>query len=195
MSDVIGNCRNVAEHFARHAEAVQWAADNLVKEISMAGDVLTSALASGKKIIAFGNGGSATQASHFAGELLGRYRCNRKPLPAFALVCDTAVVTCISNDFSYASLFERQVLGIATSGDVAIGLTTSGTSENVLRGLQAARRCGAHTIALCGATKPPSDSVEHVLTVSSSFTAHIQEVHLIVLHVWCEMIDSHFSER
>jgi D-sedoheptulose 7-phosphate isomerase len=162
-------------------------------EIVATAGLFVTALGSGHKVVAFGNGGSATQASHFAGELLGRYNKNRRPLPAIALTCDPGVVTCISNDFGYASLFERQIAALVEAGDVAVGFTTSGTSENVLRGLAMARARKAHTITLTGATGLGRDGSEFVVAVPSTSTAHIQEVHLVLIHIWCEFIDQKLS--
>jgi D-sedoheptulose 7-phosphate isomerase len=153
------------------------------------GQALVRALESGGTAIAFGNGGSATQASHFAGELIGRFLRTRRPLPAIALVADPGVVTCIANDFGYASLFERQVEALARRGDLVVGLTTSGTSENVVRGLIAARRRGASTVALTGQAGLTGAEVDHLVRVPSSVTAHVQEVHLLLLHAWCAMVD------
>ena len=135
-------------HFRQHTETVARSLESLGEPIMKSATVLVEALRSGKKAIAFGNGGSAAQASHFAGELIGRFRLNRRPIPAVALGADSGVVTCIANDFGYAALYERQVQALANPGDVAIGFTTSGRSENVLRGLTAAHEKGATTIMM-----------------------------------------------
>lgn len=155
-----------------------------------AGDALVAAVLGGKKILCFGNGGSATQASHMAGELIGRFKETRRPYAAIALGGDVGAVTCIANDFGYGALFERQVEGLASRGDVVIGLSTSGKSENVVRGLAMARMKGAVTIAMTGEEGLVDGSADHVLAVPSSITAHIQEVHLMLLHAWCVEIDA-----
>lgn len=155
-----------------------------------AGNALVRAVLTGKKILCFGNGGSATQASHMAGELIGRFKETRRPYAAIALGADMGAVTCIANDFGFGALFERQVEGLATHGDVAIGLSTSGTSENVVRGLAMARLRGAVTIAMTGEKGVAKGTVDHILAVPSSITAHIQEVHLLLLHAWCVEIDA-----
>ncbi|MEO7217916.1 MAG: SIS domain-containing protein [Gemmatimonadaceae bacterium] len=155
-----------------------------------AGSALVKAVLGGRKILCFGNGGSASQASHMAGELIGRFKETRRPYAAIALGADGATATCIANDFGYGALFERQIEGLATHGDVAIGLSTSGTSENVVRGLAMARLKGAVTIAMTGEKGVAEGSVDHVLAVPSGVTAHIQEVHLMLLHAWCEEIDA-----
>src|SRR5919202_5268031 len=141
----------IAEHFAAHAEVVGRSAERLRERAEEVGRVLVESLRQGGKVIAFGNGGSATQASHLAGELLGRFKMTRQPFPAVALAGDAGTVTCIANDFSYEALFERQVEALARAGDVAFGFTTSGRSENVRRGLAMARRKGATAVAVTGA--------------------------------------------
>jgi D-sedoheptulose 7-phosphate isomerase len=153
------------------------------------GSVLTEALREGHKVIAFGNGGSATQASHLVGELLGRFKATRQPFPAVVLSSDPGTVTCIANDFGFDALFERQAQALAQAGDVAVGFTTSGRSENVRRGLEAARARGAITIAVTGRAGLVGGEADHVLAVPSDSTAHVQEVHLMLLHVWCIQID------
>ena len=160
-----------------------------------AGDALVAAVLGAKKILCFGNGGSATQASHMAGELIGRFKETRRPYAAVALGGDVGSVTCIANDFGYGALYERQVEGLATEGDVLIGLTTSGTSENVVRGLAMGRKKGAVTIALTGRKGLVGAEADHVLAVPSDITAHIQEVHLMLLHAWCVEMDAHVLGR
>jgi D-sedoheptulose 7-phosphate isomerase len=178
-----------AEHFHAHVEVVAKSAVTLESSVAAAGLAITEALAAGGKIICFGNGGSATQASHLAGELVGRFRAKRRPLPAISLASDGATVTCIANDFGYAEVFDRQIAAFAQPGDVVIGLTTSGKSENVVKALAVARAKGAVTIALTGSSGLVAGEADHLIAVPSSDTAHIQEVHLMVLHVWCVAID------
>ncbi len=180
----------IAAHLTASIRTVEASATALADEAGRAGDALVAAVLGGKKILCFGNGGSATQASHMAGELIGRFKETRRPYAAIALGGDAGSVTCIANDFGYGALFERQVEGLATSGDVAIGLTTSGGSENVVRGLTMARTKGAVTIALTGAKGLVGGTADHILAVPSSVTAHIQEVHLMLLHAWCVEIDA-----
>ena len=182
-----------ADHFATHQQVVRQSVVELHDIAEAVERVLVDALRNGNKVISFGNGGSATQASHLAGELIGRFLKTRRPLPAVALVSDPGSVTCIANDFGYAALFERQVEALARPGDVAIGLTTSGRSENVKRGLEAARRAGATAVALTGAAGLIDASADYVVAVPSAETASIQEVHLMLLHAWCQGIDKVFA--
>jgi D-sedoheptulose 7-phosphate isomerase len=177
-------------HFREHRKVI----DHCLASLQPASDAVTEALIAcirrGGKILAFGNGGSATQASHFVEELIGRFKETRRPLPAISLVGDAGVLTCIANDFGYGALFERQVQGLALPGDVAVGITTSGKSENVLRGFKAAKEKNATTIALCGRNGLQGGQADHVVAVPSETGAHIQEVHLMLLHVWCSAIDA-----
>ncbi len=181
--------RVISDHFENHRQVTEASLPALQQQIRATGGILVDGLKAGRKVLVFGNGGSASQASHLAGELIGRYSRSRRPYPAVALVADPGVLTCIANDFGYHALFERQVEALAQPGDIAIGFSTSGKSPNVLAGLAAARRLGAVTIALTGAAGLAAADADHVLSVPSATTAHIQEVHLMILHLWCEMLE------
>jgi len=180
------------EHFRAHVEVVAKSGVTLASSAASAGGAIIDALKGGGKVICFGNGGSATQASHLAGELVGRFRAKRRPLPAISLASDAATLTCIGNDFGFSEVFDRQMAAFAQPGDVAIGLTTSGKSENVVKALAVARARGAITIALTGSAGLVGGEADHLIAVPSAETAHIQEVHLMVLHVWCITIDEAF---
>jgi D-sedoheptulose 7-phosphate isomerase len=188
------NPRMPAQHFSQHFTEHQKVIDACIASLRPASDsaaeAIISCLARGGKILALGNGGSATQASHLVEELIGRFKETRRPLPAISLVGDAGVITCIANDFGYGSLFERQVEGLAVMGDAVVGITTSGRSENVLRGLKAAKEKGAITIALCGKQGLEGGDADHVVAVPSEEGAYIQEVHLMLIHVWCIAIDA-----
>jgi D-sedoheptulose 7-phosphate isomerase len=185
---------SVAEHFRQNQKVVELASRALAEGVSDASRAIIDSFRAGGKLICFGNGGSASQASHMAGEMLGRFKSNRRALPAISLASDSATVTCIANDFGYDSLFERQMRAVANKGDVALGLTTSGGSENVLRALVAAKKKGAVTIALCGEKGLGREDADYILSVPSSATAHIQEVHLMILHSMCIAIEDAFPE-
>lgn len=184
----------IAEHFAMHQQVIERSIKELETQAEEVGRVLVKALEEGHKIIAFGNGGSATQASHLVGELLGRFSATRQPFPAIALASDAGTVTCIGNDFGYEVLFERQLQALAHTGDVALGYTTSGRSENVRRGLVMAKERGAITVAITGEAGLVNGTADHVIAVPSDVTAHVQEVHLMLLHVWCIYIDAMLAE-
>ncbi len=177
------------QHFRKHQQVVEASVAALAQEASAAAGALVAALRAGNMVICFGNGGSSTQASHLAEELVGRYKKTRRPFPAMSLSSDGGTVTCISNDFGYETLFERQIEAFAKAGDVAVALTTSGRSENVVRALRAAKVRGARTIALTGEAGLSGVEADHVLAVPSADSEHIQEVHLMVLHYWCAAVD------
>ncbi len=183
-----------AQYFDTHFREHQKVIDDCIASLKPASDAVAEALIAclgkGGKILALGNGGSATQASHLVEELIGRFKETRRPLPAISLVGDPGVITCIANDFGYGALFERQVQGLATRGDAVVGITTSGKSENVQRGFKAAKEKNATTIALCGNNGLPGMEADHVVAVPSDVGAYIQEVHLMLLHVWCTAIDA-----
>jgi D-sedoheptulose 7-phosphate isomerase len=188
MATVDKRVRVIGDHFENHRQSVERSLPALKDQILATGAIITDALKAGRKVLVFGNGGSASQASHLAGELIGRYLSNRRPYPAIALTGDTGVLTCIANDFGYQALFERQIEALGEPGDIAIGFTTSGKSANVIAGLAAARKRRAVTIALTGVSGF-SGEADHVLAVPSATTAHIQEVHLMILHLWCELLE------
>lgn len=179
----------VLAQFDAHLETARLCRDRLGEEIESAAHALIECLSAGGKILTFGNGGSAAQADHFAGELVGRFQFTRRPLPAVSLPASPSLVTCIANDFGYADLFARQIEALASPSDVAVGFTTSGTSENVLRGLAAARKAGAGTIALLGGSELNAVPSDYQICVPSTSTARIQEVHLLIIHIWCHLID------
>lgn len=164
--------------------------------IEHSGQAICNALQAGRKVIVFGNGGSAAQAQHLAGELVGKYGPVRRALPCIALTADSGVVTCIANDFGYQELFARQVEAFTDAGDIVIGITTSGKSPNVLLALAAAQKRGAKTIAMTGAAGLASGSADYVTAVPSANTARIQEAHGFIVHYWCDLVDMVFaSER
>lgn len=178
-----------AQHFEAHADIVRRSAA-LEGAASAAASAFIESLRNGGKILTFGNGGSSAEAGHFAEELVGRYKKNRRPFPAISLSADSGTVTCISNDYGYESLFERQIEAFANRGDVAVALTTSGKSENVIRGLRAARARGAVTVALTGGSGLTGADADHVVAVPGDDSALIQEVHLILIHFWCAAIEA-----
>ena len=184
---------HTSEYFRAHQQVVSASIDALATNAEGAGRAMVSALAAGNKVICFGNGGSSSQASHMAGDLTGRFKESRMPLPALSLSADAGTVTCISNDFGYDAVFERQIEAFAQKGDIALALTTSGKSANVIRALKAAKARDAITIALTGEAGLIGADADYLLAVPSSVTAHIQEVHLMLLHLWCIEVDKAFT--
>ena len=161
-----------------------------------AAKLITAALGYGRKVIVFGNGGSASHAQHIAGELVGRFRLNRRPLPVIALTADAAVVTCIANDFGYAEVFARQIEALGFPGDIAWAISTSGNSENVIAGLKMARERGLATILMTGNGGGDAEAyADVVLDVRASETARIQEVHMISYHAICAAIEADLFKK
>jgi D-sedoheptulose 7-phosphate isomerase len=148
----------------------------------------------GGKVILFGNGGSACDAAHVAGELVGRFQRERRSLPAIALT-DPAILSAIGNDYGFEAVFARQVEAWAAPGDLAVGISTSGKSPNVLAGLAAAKRKGARTVALAGAAGVQrSDIADLVLAVPSRVTPRVQECHMTIAHIVCELVERDLEE-
>ncbi len=152
-------------------------------------DAITAALKAGGSVLVFGNGGSAADAQHFAAELVGRYERERRAWPAVALTTDTSALTAIGNDYGFERVFARQLEALGKPGDVAIGITTSGNSPNVLRALETAKARGLVTVALTGARGDAGTIATHHIAVQEERTSRIQEVHATVLHVICELVE------
>jgi len=173
-----------------HLATIQNLLDSKLADIKRSGELICEALTSGKKILLCGNGGSAADAQHIAAELVGCYEKQRRSWPAIALTTDTSALTAVSNDLGYEQVFARQVLGLAQSGDVLVAISTSGKSKNVLRAAEVGRELGCKLIALTGATADPLGAMCDVsVAVPSSRTARVQEAHITIGHLWCEMVD------
>ena len=161
-------------------------APNIEKSIT----AIVKCLRKGNKVVLFGNGGSAADAQHIAAELIGRFNINRKSLPAIALSDNPSTITAISNDFSFDSVFSRQCESLISKGDIAIGISTSGNSLNVKKGINTAKKNGAITIGLLGNKGGTIKKfVDIPLIVNSTSTPHIQEVHRVIYHVICEIVE------
>ncbi len=151
---------------------------------------LIAAYQEGRKVLLFGNGGSAADAQHIAAELVGRYSLNRQPLPAVALTVNTSSLTAIANDYGFDQVFARQVEAFGQPGDIAIGISTSGRSANVIEGLRAARRHGLVAILMTGVDGGPfTREVDHCLQVPSGETPRIQEGHILIGHILCDLVE------
>tara|TARA_B100001013_G_scaffold336886_1_gene256537 strand:+ start:1434 stop:2024 length:591 start_codon:yes stop_codon:yes gene_type:complete len=165
----------------------------LAPEIINCVNVITKSLKKGKKIILFGNGGSAADAQHIAAEFVGRFNIERKSLPAIALTTDSSIITSISNDYSFDVVFSRQCESIVSKDDVAIGISTSGNSVNVKNALNICKKNGAKTIGLLGNGGGKIKSiVDYPLIIKSKSTPRIQEVHRIVSHLICDLVEKNF---
>ena len=166
----------------------------LIPTIERAAHLLIEALDSGHKILLFGNGGSAADSQHIAAELVGKLLVKRRALPALALTTDTSNLTALGNDFGYDSVFQRQVEALGQPGDVAIGISTTGKSPNVLSAVAMAKLKGLKTIALTGRDgKPLADQVDLSIIIPSDSTQRIQESHITIGHILCELIEEHFT--
>jgi len=158
--------------------------------LTLAVQMVVEAFKAGNKILLFGNGGSAADAQHIAAEFVNRFLIERPPLPAIALTTDTSVLTSISNDYGYADSFAKQVKALGKEGDVAIGISTSGAAANVLKAIKAAKEMGLKTVGLAGRDGGElAKLVDIALVVDSQIVPRIQEVHITIGHVLCEMVD------
>jgi D-sedoheptulose 7-phosphate isomerase len=158
--------------------------------VAKAAGIMAKAVAEGHKVIWFGNGGSATQGQHMAGEFVGRFLRERRALPSISLTENMASVTAIANDYAFEQIFSRQLEGLASAGDVAVGLSTSGNSPNVIQGLRTAKALGLPTIGMTGGAGGQMAGLCDVcLCVSSKVTARIQEVHLAIGHILCGLVE------
>lgn len=182
--------QRIRRWFEDSAEAKLKFVSEHADRIRQLAELLAGAFREGNKVLLFGNGGSAMDASHLAAEFVGRYRRERAPLAAMSLSADQAKLTCIANDYGYDEVFSRQIQALGKPGDVAIGISTSGNSPNVLKGLQAARRQGLVTVAWTGGTGGKLvGQADHVFIVPSTVVARIQETHITLGHVLCELVD------
>ncbi len=154
-----------------------------------AADMLVTCVASGHKILLFGNGGSAADAQHLAAEFINRFQIERHPLPALALTTDTSVITSIGNDYAFDQIFEKQIQALGKRDDVAWGISTSGNSPNVLAGLRAARERGMRCLGMTGQGGALVDASDLALTVPTATTARVQETHIIMGHILCQLVD------
>ncbi|MCB9247667.1 MAG: D-sedoheptulose 7-phosphate isomerase [Ignavibacteriales bacterium] len=180
----------ILEELNSHLDITKSFIENCSDEIAKISDLLISTIQNGKKIILFGNGGSAADAQHIAAELSGRYKKERKGLPALALTTDTSALTAISNDYGFEFVFARQVEAIANEGDCIIGISASGTSENIIKGLQKGKEIGCILVGLSGnAGGKMKDICDFNLIVPSKVTARIQEMHILAGHIFCQMIE------
>ncbi|MBI3318068.1 MAG: D-sedoheptulose 7-phosphate isomerase [Candidatus Omnitrophica bacterium] len=182
------------EHLAESIRTKEKVLQTLVPSIERAARLLIEALEAGNKILLFGNGGSAADSQHIAAELVGKLQVKRRALPAIALTTDTSNLTALGNDFGYEAVFQRQVEALGRKGDVAIGISTSGSSPNVLAAIRTARSLGLKTLALTGrAGGSLKEMVDLSLTIPSESTQRIQEAHITIAHILCELIEDHFA--
>jgi len=187
MKDIIQN------EFNEHVKTANLL-HNLTDAVASSAQLCIDCLKSGGKILIFGNGGSAADAQHIAAELVGRYKVERKGLPAIALTTDTSAITSIGNDFGYNHIFDRQVEALANKGDVAIGISTSGKSDNIISALKLASKLNCITIGFSGQDGGEMNEICNInLVVPSEDTPRIQEMHIVIGHTICHLIDQKYK--
>ncbi len=163
---------------------------SIVPNIKSIGEQLVRCLNKGGKIVWMGNGGSAADSQHLAAELVGRYQRERQGLASIALTTDSSILTAVSNDYGYETVFARQIQALCTKQDIVIGISTSGNSKNIINGIKAAKDIGIYTVALLGGSGGAlKELVDLSLIVPSDKTARIQEAHILIGHILCEMLD------
>lgn len=180
----------VLSSLRQHAEVIQNVIDNSIADIDKCADLLSGTLNSGRKVLICGNGGSAADAQHIAAELVGRYESERRALPAIALTTDTSALTALANDYDFERIFSRQVEALAVEGDCLIAISTSGNSPNVIAAAMSARGLGCKIIGMTGANgKKLAGLTDACIVVPSERTARIQEAHITIAHIWCEIVE------
>ena len=184
---------SIDEHFKQHSTIVDESFALMKNRIMSAACLMVDCLRNGHKIMSCGNGGSAGDAQHFAAELVNRYERDRPPLAGLSLSTDSSTLTSIANDFDYSEVFAKQVIALGRPGDILLAISTSGNSSNVVEAVKAAHSSGIHVIALTGRCVGVLNNIlscdDVLLCVPSGKTAHIQEIHLVVIHCLCHLID------
>lgn len=180
----------INKHISEHLETISLIDDDAKNSILSLSKIIVSALDQGNTIFWCGNGGSASDSQHLAGELVGRFIGDRRPLKSIALNADTSVMTCIVNDYGYDYIFSRQVEALGSKGDVLIGITTSGNSGNILKAFEVANNLKMTTIGLLGKGGGKAKNISHhSLIINSQSTARVQEAHIMVGHILCDLIE------
>lgn len=183
---------NVINEQIKNLEALK--NSNYSKKIQEISEILVNCLKNGNKILIAGNGGSASDAQHFAGEIVGRFLLERKGLACVCLNTDTSVITCIANDYSYDDIFARQIEGIAKKGDVFIGISTSGNSKNIINAVEKSKQIGVKTIGFLGKDGGKlKDLVDENLLIPYKSTARVQEHHIMSIHLICELVEKEMA--
>lgn len=181
---------SIDRDFAEHLQVIELAHEALAEPIKNISRLLAQSLANGGTLLWCGNGGSAADSQHLAAELVGRFKKNRRALRSLALSTDTSVLTCVANDYTYDDIFVRQVEALGRPEDVLIAISTSGNSENVRRALKMAKDLKLMTVALLGKDGGSCKGLaDHVLVIPSDSTARIQEAHILIGHILCELIE------
>jgi len=184
------NLKVINSNFDEHLEVVRTVSELCPKSIENGAKIIAKSLLNAGTLFWCGNGGSAADSQHLAAELVGRFKQNRKALRSLALTVDTSVLTCVANDFSYEDIFSRQLEALARNGDVLVGISTSGNSKNVLSAFKMAKDLGVTSIALLGKDGGQAKSFSDLsIIVPSHSTALIQEMHILIGHIFCDLIE------
>tara|TARA_Y100000748_G_scaffold184553_1_gene154464 strand:+ start:204 stop:782 length:579 start_codon:yes stop_codon:yes gene_type:complete len=184
----------ISSHIQEHKNVLNSFNDEMIEKIEDISNILVKALSSGNTIFWCGNGGSAGDSQHLAAELIGKFKDDRKPLKSIALTTDTSAITCISNDFSYNKIFERQIEGLGVEGDILVGISTSGNSENIINAIKKCKTIGVKSICLLGKNGGKVRSLaDHSIIIDSNSTARIQEMHIMVGQIFCDLIEHGLS--
>jgi D-sedoheptulose 7-phosphate isomerase len=191
VTDRLSSPRSVvANHFIEHQSVVAKLDEQLGDLVVTVATVLSQVLRNGGVIYWCGNGGSASDSQHLAAELVGRFRKDRRPLGSVALSSDTSVLTCVANDFGYEKIFSRQIESLGHRGDILVAISTSGNSMNVVEAVKSARQAEITTVGLLGGNGGMlRDLVDYPMLVPSTFTARIQESHILIGHILCDLIE------
>jgi len=183
----------IKKEFESHLQTIHAVQNNIENTLLDVSKIVIEILKNGNKILICGNGGSAADAQHFAAELTGRYKTERRGLPAIALTTDTSALTAIGNDYGYERVFDRQTEALASKGDLLIGISTSGNSKNVISALQLAKEMGCSTVGFSGRDGGAMNEVcDRNLVVQSNNTPRIQEMHILFIHTICQLVDDNF---
>ena len=184
----------ISSHIEEHKNVINSFDDEIINKIEQVSNILVNVLSNGNTIFWCGNGGSAGDSQHLAAELIGRYKNDRRPLKSLALTTDSSALTCIANDYSYEKVFERQIEGLGTKGDALIGITTSGNSANVVNALSKCSEIGVTSICLLGKDGGAARNIaDHSIIVDSDSTARIQEMHIMIGQIFCDLIEHGLS--
>ena len=184
----------IQKELQAHQVTIAKTIEVMIPSIEEASALIVSTLKAGNKVLLIGNGGSAADAQHIAAELTGRYKSERKGLPAIALTTDTSALTAISNDYGYDRVFGRQVEALANEGDLLIGISTSGNSANILSALALAKELGCATLGMSGKNGGKmNDTCDLNLVIPSNDTPRIQEIHILIGHILCQAVDDAFE--
>jgi D-sedoheptulose 7-phosphate isomerase len=184
----------IQSEFSEHIKIAQATLEYIAAPLEIAANLCIDGLNNGGKILIFGNGGSAADAQHIAAELVGRYKLERKGLPAIALTTDTSVLTSIGNDYGYHHVFNRQIEALANEGDIVIGISTGGSSDNVISALKLANELGCKTVGFSGRDGGEMNTLCDInLVVPTDDTPRIQEMHIVIGHTICHLIENNYN--